>query len=161
MNFSDDVFIPSNQKQIKIKKLNNMAKIPTRGSEEAAGYDLYATLETGVEKIIINPHETKKIGTGLAFELPKGTFLGIFPRSGLATKKGLRPANCIGVIDSDYRGEVIVAIHNDSNEFKEIENGERIAQAILLPYLSMQFDEVKELNETERGNGGFGSTGNK
>lgn len=158
MNIDDDVFIPKNEKRIKIKKLDKKAQIPTRGSNEAAGYDLYAVLD---ENIQIQPHETEKISTGLAFELPKGTFLGIFPRSGLATKQGLRPANCVGVIDSDYRGPVIVALHNDTNEIKEIENGERIAQAILLPYLSMNFEEVEELNETERGDSGFGSTGLK
>ena len=159
MNFSDDVFIPSNQKQIKIKKLNNMAKIPTRGSEEAAGYDLYATLETGVEKIIINPHETKKIGTGLAFELPKGTFLGIFPRSGLATKKGLRPANCIGVVDSDYRGEIGVGLCNLSDTSYTIKPGDRIAQLLIMKVENLPIEEVSSLDSTSRGSKGFGSTG--
>ena len=116
--------------RVKIKRLNEMAIIPTRGSKEAAGYDLYAAIP---ESIRINPHETVKVGTGLAFELPKGTFGAIFPRSGLATKQGLRPANCIGVCDSDYRGEYIVAVHNDSNEIQMIAPGERIAQLILMP----------------------------
>lgn len=142
--------------RVKIKRLNEMAIIPTRGSKEAAGYDLYAAIP---ESIRINPHETVKVGTGLAFELPKGTFGAIFPRSGLATKQGLRPANCIGVCDSDYRGEYIVAVHNDSNEIQMIAPGERIAQLILMPYIPMIFKEVDELSDTKRGTGGFGSTG--
>lgn len=142
--------------RVKIKRLNEMAIIPTRGSKEAAGYDLYAAIP---ESIRINPHETVKVGTGLAFELPKGTFGAIFPRSGLATKQGLRPANCIGVCDSDYRGEYIVAVHNDSNEIQMIAPGERIAQLILMPYIPMIFKEVDELSDTKRGAGGFGSTG--
>ena len=99
------------------------------------------------------------MGTGLAFSLPAGTFGAIFARSGLATKQGLRPANCVGVCDSDYRGEYIVAIHNDSDIQKVVEPGERIAQLILMPYCPMKFIEVKELDSTERGVGGFGSTG--
>jgi len=144
-------------KTISYKKLNNLAIEPTRGSEEAAGYDLYAAIDT---KISIPPHETVKIGTGLAFELPKQTFAGIFARSGLATKQGIRPANCVGVCDSDYRGEYIVAVHNDSNYEQTIEPGMRIAQMILLPYIPMIFQEVIELENTDRGEGGFGSTGN-
>ena len=142
--------------RVKIKRLNEMAIIPTRGSKEAAGDDLYAAIP---ESNRINPHETVKVGTGLAFELPKGTFGAIFPRSGLATKQGLRPANCIGVCDSDYRGEYIVAVHNDSNEIQIIAPGERIAQLILMPYIPMIFKEVDELSDTKRGAGGFGSTG--
>lgn len=141
--------------RVKIKKLNNLAKFPTRGSEYAAGYDLYAAIDYTIE---IDPHETVKIGTGLSFELPNETFGAIFPRSGLATKQGLRPANCVGVCDSDYRGEYIVAIHNDSNEIQTINPGDRIAQLILLPYIPMTFVE-EELSETARGDGGFGSTG--
>lgn len=141
---------------VKIKRLNEMAEIPSRGSEEAAGYDLYAAIS---EPITIMPHQTVKVGTGLSFELPKGTFGAIFPRSGLATKQGLRPANCIGVCDSDYRGEYIVAVHNDSDEPRWIEPGERIAQLVLLPYIPMTFEEVDELSDTKRGAGGFGSTG--
>ena len=99
------------------------------------------------------------MGTGLAFELPEGTFAGIFARSGLATKQGLRPANCVGVCDSDYRGEYIVALHNDSEITRVIEPGERIAQMILLPYIPMNFIKVDELNETTRGTGGFGGSG--
>ena len=142
--------------RVKIKRLNEMAIIPTRGSKEAAGYDLYAAIP---ESIRINPHETVKVGTGLAFELPKGTFGAIFPRSGYATKFGLSPANCVGVCDSDYRGEYIVAIHNDSDFIQAINPGERIAQLILMPYIPMIFKEVEELSDTKRGAGGFGSTG--
>ena len=143
-----------------IKKLTENAKIPTRGSDEAAGYDLYADLGE-LEYIEIEPHTTCFIGTGLSLALPKGTFLGIYPRSGLACKKGLRPANCVGVVDSDYRGEIKVALHNDTNEKQKIENRERIAQGILQAYLCMNFIEVNELSETNRGLGGFGSTGSK
>ena len=140
--------------EIKVKKLNNNATLPTRGSEYAAGYDLYA-----VEGATIKAHETAKVGTGLAFELPDDTFAAIFARSGLATKQGLRPANCVGVCDSDYRGEYIVALHNDTEEDKTIEAGERIAQMVLMPYVKMEFAEVEELSDTERGKSGFGSTG--
>lgn len=142
--------------QINFKKLNDFAQIPTRGSKEAAGYDLYAAIECSK---IIPSHQTVKIGTGLAFELPPNTFGAVFARSGLATKKGLRPANCVGVIDSDYRGEVLVAVHNDSNDAEWIEPGERIAQLVLLPYIPMELNEINELSETVRGAGGFGSTG--
>lgn len=143
---------------IEIKKLNEYAQEPTHGSEDAAGYDLHAAFGPEIA-IAIEPHETKMIGTGLAFKIPKGTFLGIYPRSGLAVKQGLRLANCTGIIDADYRGEVKVAIHNDSNQTRVIENGERIAQAILQEYIPMNFTFVEELEETERGEGGFGSTG--
>ena len=141
---------------IKIKKLNNLAKMPSRGSSEAAGYDLYAAIK---ERVGIRPHETVKVGTGLSFELPEGTFAAIFARSGIATKRGLRPANCVGICDSDYRGEYIVALHNDTEEPQFIEPGERIAQMILLPYIEMKFNEVDELSDTERGEGGFGDSG--
>lgn len=144
---------------VKILKLKEDAKIPTRGSSQAAGYDLYALLDT--ESISIIPHETVKIGTGIALELPELTFLGIFARSGIATKEGLRPANCVGVVDSDYRGEIIVSIHNDSNEIRKITNYERIAQAVVLPYISVDFELADSLNTTKRGDNGFGSTGVK
>ncbi len=144
---------------VKILKLKEDAKIPTRGSSQAAGYDLYALLDT--ESISIMPHETVKIGTGIALELPELTFLGIFARSGIATKEGLRPANCVGVVDSDYRGEIIVSIHNDSNEIRKITNYERIAQAVVLPYISVDFELADSLNTTKRGDNGFGSTGVK
>ena len=135
-----------------------MATTPSRGSEQAAGYDLYAAIEG---PITIAPHTTTKVGTGLSFELPNNTFGAIFARSGLATKQGLRPANCVGVCDSDYRGEYIVAIHNDTDDEQIIQPGERIAQLILMPYIPMVFEEVEELNDTQRGDGGFGSTGSK
>lgn len=144
---------------VKILKLKEDSKIPTRGSSQAAGYDLYALLDT--ESISIMPHETVKIGTGIAIELPELTFLGIFARSGIATKEGLRPANCVGVVDSDYRGEIIVSIHNDSNEIRKITNYERIAQAVVLPYISVDFELADSLNTTKRGDNGFGSTGVK
>ena len=143
---------------INVKKLNDLAKLPTRGSSDAAGYDLYAATNYNIE---IQPHTTVKIGTGLSFELPQGTFAAIFPRSGIATKRGLRPANCVGVVDSDYRGEVIVALHNDTDEVQSIEPQERIAQMILLPFVEMSFNEVDELSDTVRGKGGFGSSGEK
>lgn len=142
--------------EIKIRKINDDASIPTRGSKYAAGYDLYACIKN---PITISPHCTEKIGTGLAIEIPEGYFGAIFARSGLATKQGLRPANCVGVCDSDYRGEYIVALHNDTNEPKTISSGERIAQLIIMSYLSIEFKEVKELSNTKRGNNGFGSTG--
>lgn len=143
---------------MKIMKIYDDAILPTRGSAEAAGYDLYAKLKEH-ETLQILPHQTTKIGTGIAIECPKGYFAGIFARSGLATKQGLRPANCVGVIDSDYRGEIIVAIHNDSDEIRYIENGDRIAQMILIPYIPMTFIETDELSESGRGQDGFGSTG--
>jgi len=145
-----------NNIQIKYTKLNEYAQEPTRGSVAAAGYDLYAAIS---DSVTIPAHSTVKIGTGLAFALPDNTFAAIFARSGLATKQGLRPANCVGVCDSDYRGEYIVAVHNDTDEEKIIEPNERIAQMVLMPYISMMFEEVESLDETERGEGGFGSTG--
>ena len=141
---------------IKVKKLNEFAKLPTRGSEYAAGYDLYAAINQILD---IAPHSTIKVGTGLSFELPEGTFAAIYARSGIATKRGLRPANCVGVCDSDYRGEYIVALHNDTNEVQIIEPQERIAQMILLPFVEMSFNEVNELSDTVRGAGGFGDSG--
>lgn len=143
---------------IKIKKLNDNATMPTKGSKYAAGYDLYAA---NTEMITIYPHETVKVGTGLAMELPHGYFGAIFARSGLAAKSGLRPANCVGICDEDYRGEYIVAIHNDTELPRVIDIKERIAQLVLLPYHNMYFNEVEELNDTDRGKCGFGSTGTK
>lgn len=142
--------------KVKIKKLNENAIIPSRGSEYAAGYDLYACTST---PIIIAPHQTVKVGTGLAIELPHGTFGAIFARSGLATKNGLRPANCVGVCDEDYMGEYIVALHNDTDIPQMINPMERIAQLVVVPYISVEFEEVEKLTETKRGDGGFGSTG--
>ena len=142
---------------IRVKKLSPAAQLPTRGSAQAAGYDLYACLPQG--GITIAPHTTAKVGTGLAIAVPDGYFGAIFARSGLAAKQGLRPANCVGVADSDYRGEYIVALHNDSEEERTVADGERIAQLVVMPYLSVEFDEVEELEDTARGAGGFGSTG--
>lgn len=142
--------------EMNIKKLTPTAKTPTRGSEEAAGYDLYADTDS---MLMIKPHETVKIPTGIAIQLPKGTFGAIFARSGLATKSGLRPANCVGVVDSDYRGDVTVALHNDTDIPKTIEAHERIAQLAVIPYLSLTLNEVDELDDTARGSDGFGSSG--
>ena len=152
--------------RINVKRHYKDAKLPTRGSEKAAGYDLYACipkedLKEGENGITIAPHTTQMISTGISVEVPDGYFGAIFARSGLATKRGLRPANCVGVCDSDYRGEYIVALHNDSDEERIVENGERIAQLVIMPYMSVEFDEVDELSDTERGAGGFGSTGAK
>ena len=141
---------------VHIKKLNEKAQIPTRGSEYAAGYDLYACLDGDVT---IPPHSTVKIGTGLSIAVPNGYFGAIFARSGLAAKSGLRPANCVGVADSDYRGEYIVALHNDSDEERTVSCGDRIAQLVIMPFLAVDFVEANELDETERGASGFGSTG--
>ena len=142
--------------KILIKKLSEKATLPTRGSEYAAGYDLYACLD---EDAVIAPGKTVKIGTGISVAVPEGYFGAIFARSGLAAKQGLRPANCVGVADSDYRGEYIVALHNDSDEPRTVSNGDRIAQLVVMPFLSCEFEETDELSETQRGSGGFGSTG--
>ena len=144
--------------KVEIKRLTETAVLPVRGSAQAAGYDLCADIS---EALVIEPGETAKVATGLSFALPDGYFGGIYARSGLATKRGLRPANCTGVIDSDYRGPVIVALHNDSTEPQTVEPGERIAQLIVQPYLAVTFEEVETLDETERGAGGFGSTGTR
>ena len=141
---------------INIKKINPAAVIPTSGSWYSAGYDLYACLDSPVT---IPPHQNRKIGTGLSVEIPEGYFGAIFARSGLASKSGIRPANCVGVCDSDYRGEYIVPLHNDTDADYTVNPGDRIAQMIVLPYLSVEFNEVNELTETDRGKSGFGSTG--
>ena len=143
---------------VKVKKLTNTAKMPERGSKFSAGYDLSANIN---ETILIRPQETVKIPTGLSFEVPEGYFGGIYARSGLATKQGLRPSNCVGVCDSDYRGEYIVALHNDSDTTRIIEPGQRIAQVIFQPYLICELENVDNLTQTQRGDGGFGSTGIK
>lgn len=141
-----------------MKRLTDTAVMPTHGSNEAAGYDLYAD---GLpdDGVLILPGENLLIGTGLSFKLPRGTFGGIYARSGWATKYGLRPANCVGIIDSDYRGEVKVALYNDSQESFIVKNGNRIAQLICQPYVEVKFVQREHLNSTNRGNGGFGSTG--
>ena len=143
---------------VRVKKVNEKAIIPTCGTEYAAGADLYACID---EKTSFEPGETKLIKTGVAMEVPIGYAGLIYARSGLASKRGLAPANKVGVVDSDYRGEIMVALHNHSNEVKEIEPGERIAQFVIAPYLKAVFEEVDELDETVRGEGGFGSTGKK
>jgi dUTP pyrophosphatase len=139
---------------MKVKKLVNNAIIPTHGSVDAAGWDLYSTGDYSIA-----PGGMVKISTGLAFEIPINTFGGVFPRSGYATKKGLRLANCVAVIDADYRGEVLVPLYNDSNEVQEIKAGDRIAQLVILPFVCVTMEETDNLSDTVRGNGGFGSTG--
>ena len=141
---------------IQIRKLDPSAILPSRGSEKAAGYDLYACLE---ESVTILPGETAKIGTGLALAVPEGCFGAVFARSGLASKEGLRPANCVGVCDSDYRGEYIIALHNDSSAARTVCHGDRIAQLVIMPFLPAEFELCDALPETARGAGGFGSTG--
>ena len=144
--------------KVRIKKLSENAVVPTYGTEYAAGADLYACLE---EKIEIAPLETKMVGTGIAMEIPDGYVGLVFARSGLACKKGIAPAHKVGVIDSDYRGEIKVALHNHngSGDALAIENGERIAQIAIVPYLKAQFEVAESLEETDRGENGFGSTG--
>ena len=146
---------------MRIKRLSEDAIVPTKGSEYSAGYDLYSTQEE-----VLFAGDTKLIDTGWAIEIPFGYFGAIFARSGLAIKEGLRPANCVGVIDSDYRGAVKVGLYNDSKEIRKIEKGERIAQLVIIPYGVVRegfpdFEEVDELEDTDRGQGGFGSTGKK
>ena len=143
---------------VKIKKLNSNAIIPTYGTEFSAGADLYACLE---ETVTIAAGETAFIRTGLAMEVPVGFAGFIYARSGLACKKGLAPANKVGVIDADYRGEVIVALHNHSKSAIVVDHGDRIAQLVITPFLTAQFEEADELEDTARGAGGFGSTGTK
>lgn len=141
---------------IKVKKLNENAILPTYGSMGAAGADLYACLE---ENITIAPGENAWIPTGLAMEIPKGCAGLIYARSGLACKRGLAPANKVGVIDSDYRGPITVVLHNHGSEPQTIENGERIAQMVITPVLTPSYEWDETLTETDRGQGGFGSTG--
>lgn len=146
--------------KIKVKVLNEKAILPKRGSEQAAGYDLHACFpDDWGERLELQPHDTVKIPTGLSMEIPEGYYGAIVARSGLATKQGLRPANAYGVIDSDFRGGVIVALHNDTDYPQRIYDGDRIAQLLLLPYQTMEFIEVDDLSDTDRGSGGFGSTG--
>lgn len=144
-----------------LKKLRENAIIPTYGTEYSAGADLYACFENDVTSVDINPGETVMIHTGIAMEIPTGYAGLIYARSGLASKKGLAPANKVGVVDSDYRGEFMVALHNHSNKVATVENGERIAQLVITPFLSAVFEEKEELSDTVRGEGGFGSTGTK
>lgn len=141
---------------IRVKKLDERAKLPVYGSEYAAGADLYALIDG---ELTIGAGETAFIHTGIAVELPLGTVGLIYARSGLACKKGLAPANKVGVVDCDYRGEVMVALHNHSSEPKTVADGERIAQFMIAPYYTATFIESEELSDTVRGEGGFGSTG--
>ncbi len=144
--------------KVNVKKLNEKAFLPTYGTEFSAGADLYALLD---EPVTVKKGETKLIKTGLAMEIPEN-FVGlIYARSGLATKKGLAPANKVGVIDSDYRGEIMVALLNHGEQDQVIENGERIAQLVIAPFVQADFEIKEELNDTVRGQGGFGSTGTK
>lgn len=142
--------------KVLIRRLTDTARVPERGSSEAAGYDLFADL---TEKTVLEPHTSMLVPTGLACAIPEGYFGGVFARSGLSLREGLRPANCVGVIDSDYRGELKVPLHNDSDTAREITPGEKVAQLVILPYLAVDFQETDDLGQTDRGTGGFGSTG--
>ena len=146
------------EEKVEIKLLNDNATLPTYGSVDAAGADLYACID---DKETIMPHETKLIKTGIAMAIPKGLMGLVFARSGLASKRGLAPANKVGVIDADYRGEIMVALHNHSNVEQSIDPQERIAQIAFVPYIKGSFEVVDDLEETIRGDGGFGSTGTK
>ena len=143
---------------IPFKKLTSDAHLPSKGSAGAAGWDLYASLGED-DFLAIGGQGSYLVSTGVAVALPVGYVGLIFARSGLATKQGLRPSNCVGVIDSDYRGEIMVSLYNDTQQIQKIKNGERIAQLVVVPFLSFDIEEVDELDETERGTGGFGSTG--
>ncbi len=144
--------------KVNIKKLDERAVIPTYGTEYSAGADLYAILDGD---LTIKPNQTEFIKTGLAMEIPYGYVGLIYARSGLACKKGLAPANKVGVIDTDYRGEIMVALHNHSDNEITITDKERIAQLVIAPYLKADFNQVDSLEDTVRGAGGFGSTGTK
>lgn len=148
----------SNTTKIRFKKLKEKAQVPQYGTEYAAGADLYACLE---EPLTIPAGTTAFVPTGLAMEIPQGLVGLVYARSGLACKKGLAPANKVGVIDSDYRGEIMVALHNHSQEAVTIDAGERVAQMVIAPYVFAEYEEVQELQDTSRGTGGFGSTGSK
>ena len=142
---------------IKFKKLSENAVIPSYGTEYAAGADLYSSMED----VTINPNETVFIHTDISIEIPVGLVGLIYARSGMACKKGVAPANKVGVIDSDYRGEIMVALYNHSNQAVTIAKGDRVAQLVIAPYIKADFQEVEELEDTVRGEGGFGSTGTK
>ena len=144
--------------KIRFKKLDEKAKMPYYGSEYAAGADLYACME---EPLTIVAGTTEFVHTGLAMEIPVGLVGLVYARSGLACKKGLAPANKVGVIDSDYRGEIMVALHNHAAEDITIEPGERVAQMVIAPYVFARYEEAEELEDTVRGDGGFGHSGTK
>ena len=139
--------------KINIKKLDDDAKL-TKGSIYSAGFDLYSMVEENIE-----PGTNKLIKTGISMEIPENYFGAVYARSGLSVKEGLRPANCVGVIDSDYRGEIMVALYNDTNEVKVVKKGDRIAQIVVQPFIDFEINYVDELNDTDRSSGGFGSTG--
>ena len=141
---------------VRVKILKEGAKLPTYGSAQAAGADLYACLQ---EPVTVAPGETVFVPTGIALEVPLGCAGLIYARSGMACKRGLAPANKVGVVDSDYRGEIIVALHNHGNVPQTVEHGERVAQFVITPVLTPAYEMVKELSDTERNQGGFGSTG--
>ncbi len=141
---------------VRFKKLDPAAQVPSYGSSFAAGADLYA-----LEGEVLQPGQTVLVHTGIALEIPEGYAGLIYARSGLATKRGLAPANKVGVIDADYRGEIMVALHNHSGAEQSIDAGERIAQLVIAPFLRVDFTETDGLSETDRGAGGFGSTGKK
>lgn len=145
--------------KVNFKKLDANAKVPTYGSPYSAGADLYAL--TNGEIITFLPGETKIVHTGIAMEIPEGYAGLIYARSGIANKRGLAPSNKVGVVDADYRGEIMVSLHNHSNETQQIADGERVAQMVIAPFLTVEYNEVTELSETVRGEGGFGSTGQK
>ena len=142
--------------KIKVKKLNPKAKLPTFSTPYAAGADLYALAE---KDIVINPHQTVFVTTGLSFEIPDGYAGLVYARSGLASKNNLAPANKVGVIDSDYRGEAFVALHNHGETPQTVSNGQRIAQLIVMPIPAVEYEETTDLSQTQRGAGGFGSSG--
>ena len=144
--------------KIRIKKLNEKAIVPTYGSEYSAGADLYALLDEAIE---IKPHQTVFVHTGISVEIPEGYCGLVFARSSMGAKRGLAPANKVGVIDADYRGEIMVALHNHSEITATVEPTERIAQLAIVPFLKAEFEEADELSDTLRGAGGFGSTGTK
>lgn len=144
--------------KLRFKKLDEKAQMPHYGTEFAAGADLYACME---EPLLIKAGTTEFVHTGIAMEIPAGLVGLVYARSGLACKKGLAPANKVGVIDSDYRGEIMVALHNHSEADIEVETGERVAQMVIAPYVFAEYEEVQELEDTVRGAGGFGSTGTK
>ncbi len=147
-----------------IKKLNPLAQVPKRQTQQSAGYDLYACFENQSDSIKIKSGETKIIPTGISLELEQDNLpavLLIYARSSVATKLGLAPANCVGVVDSDYRGEIKVALYNHSQNNQIINHGDRIAQLVITPIVTPEVEQVFELSDTDRGNGGFGSTGTK
>lgn len=141
---------------LRVKKVSPTAILPKQQTAGAAGIDLCADIP---EDVVIEPHQTVMISSGLAFEIPAGYFGAIYARSGLSTKRGLRPANCVGVIDSDYRGPVGLPLHNDTDEVRVVQPGDRVAQMVIQEAFGVILEETEELSETDRGSGGFGSTG--